>query len=107
MRLAKNEGKKSQDVTGEYLDRAAKEYPDYGESLGLSTRIIQDAMNPRLMVERRTLVGGPASVRVREEIAASYRLVQADSARIEDRRRRLGEAAEKLEKAIDTLIESG
>jgi len=107
VRIAKSEGNRPQDVTGAYLDRAAKEYPDYGEPLGLSTRIIQDSMNPRLMVERRTLVGGPAPVRVREEIAASNRLLQIDGVRIEARRRRLGEAAKKLERAIDALIESG
>ncbi len=107
VRIAKVEGKRPQDITEAYLDRAAKEYPDYGEPLGLSTKIIQDSMDPQLIVKRRTLVGGPAPVRVREEIAASIRLLQIDGVRTAARRRRLEEAAKKLEGAVDTLIESG
>lgn len=104
VRIAIGEGKKPREVTEEYLDRAAEEYPDYGKPLGLSTGIIQIAMNPREMVNRRTLVGGPAPIRVREQIAESDKLLLLDRARVEARRKKLAEAAEKLEKAIDALI---
>ena len=104
VRIAIGEGKKPRGVTGECLDRAAEEYPGYGKPLGLSTETIQRAMDPREMVNRRTLIGGPAPVRVREQIAESDKLLLLDRARVEARRGRLAEAAEKLEKAIDALI---
>jgi argininosuccinate lyase len=104
VRLAISEGRKPREVTGEYLDRAAVEYQDYGETLGLGTETIQRAMNPREMVNRRTLVGGPAPVRVREQIAKSNKLLPLDRARVEAKRRKLAEAADKLEKAIDELM---
>ena len=55
--IAKVEGKRPQDITGAYLDRAAKEYPDYGEPIGLSTKIIQDSMDPKLIVKGEHLSG--------------------------------------------------
>jgi len=104
VRVAISEGKMPQEVTDKYLDRAAKEYPDYGKPLGLSTEIIQRAMNPREMVNRRTLVGGPAPVRVSEQIAESMKLLRLDKAKVKAKRKKLAEAADKLEKAIDLLI---
>jgi argininosuccinate lyase len=104
VRMAINEGKTPQDVTEEYLDKAATQYPDYGKPVGLSTERIQRSMNPRDMVNRRTLIGGPAPVRVREEIAKSRNLLGKDIAKVKAKRNKLQTAAKKLEKAIDTLI---
>jgi hypothetical protein len=56
------------------------------------------------MVNRRTLIGGPAPVRVREQVSESRELLKHERAEVEVRRVALSEAAEKLENAIDTLI---
>jgi argininosuccinate lyase len=104
VRLAINEGKLPKDVDAEFLDRAAVEYPDYGEPLGLSTEMIQRAMDPREMVNRRTLIGGPAPERVREQIAESKELLKKNRATMEANNRWLEEAADKLESSIDALI---
>ncbi len=104
VRVAIGEGKTPRDVTTEFLDEAAEEYPDYGEPLGLSDDVIRVAMDPREMVNRRTLIGGPAPVRVREQISESRELLKHERAEVEAKLVALSEAAERLEKAIDTLI---
>jgi argininosuccinate lyase len=106
VRTAIKDGVKPQEVTGEYLDRAAVEYPDYGKPLGLDVKIIQNAMDPRQMVNRRILIGGPAPERVREEIKRSRCLMMEDYERVRVKRERLKTASERLEKAIDELISS-
>jgi len=62
-------------------------------------------MDPREMVNRRTLVGGPAPERVREQIAESRGLLKQNRPRVEARRLRLAKAANRLERAIDELIQ--
>ena len=104
VRMAISEGKAPQDVTEQYLDRAAMEYPDYAKSLGLSSEAIQRAMNPKDMVYRRTLIGGPAPERVAEQIAESRKLLQLHRLGVEAKRKKLDEAADKLERGIDALI---
>ena len=104
VRLAIEEKKSPKDVTSEYLDRAALEYPDYGQPLGLSDELIREAMDPTLMINRRTLIGGPAPVRVREEIQRSRELLENNRDRVEDKRRGLRDAESRLEEAIDALI---
>ena len=104
VRISMSKGKTPQDVTTELLDEAARKYPDYGEPLGLGDEIIRRAMDPREMVNRRTLIGGPAPVRVKEQIVESRKLLNHDRASLEAKRRALSEAAEKLEKVIDALL---
>jgi argininosuccinate lyase len=104
VRIAIEDGIKPDDVTSEYLDRAAVKYPDYGKPLALSTGVIQDAMDPHQMVNRRTLIGGPAPIRVREEIERSRRLIIDDAKKVRLKREKLKMASEKMEKAIDALV---
>ncbi len=105
VRLAIAENKSPKEVTSEYLDMAAIEYPDYGKPLGIGTELIQEAMDPRMMVNRRTLTGGPAPVRVREETQRSRILLAENRDKVEKIRDGLRAAEFKLEKAIDNLIE--
>jgi argininosuccinate lyase len=104
VRLAIDEKKSPKDVTSEFLDRAAVEYPDYGKPLGLSDELIQNAMNPREMINRRTLIGGPASERVKEEIQRSRKLVENKREKVGAMRKGLVKAERRLEEAIDALI---
>jgi argininosuccinate lyase len=104
VRIALEEGIKPSEVTGKYLDRAAEAYPDYARPLGLETSVVQAAMDPRQMVNRRTLIGGPAPERVMEEIARSRHLIEEDRGGVEARRRKLWNASEKMERAIDALL---
>ncbi len=93
-----------QEVTPELIDRCAKMVPEWGKPVGLSTEAIGRAIDPRAMVERRNLIGGVAPVRVREQITRSRELLERDNGRVEEKRKRLAEAAGKLEKAIDAII---
>ena len=61
-------------------------------------------MDPREMVNRRTLIGGPAPIRVREEIQSSRKLLEKNREKVKTLLAGLAEAERKLEKAIDALI---
>ena len=104
VRVAIEEGKAPGDVTSELLDEAAVAYPDYGMPLGLGDEAIRRAMDPREMVNRRTLIGGPAPVRVREQISESRGLLRLNREGVVARRSALSKASEGLERAIDALI---
>lgn len=104
VRLAIAEKKTPQDVTSEFLNRAAVEYPDYGKPLGLGDEVIREAMDPREMVNRRTLIGGPAPVRVKEEIQRSRELLGKNREKISSLHEGLTAAEGLLKKAIDDLI---
>ncbi len=104
VRIALGEGVSPSEVTCEYLDRAAEAYPDYAKPLGLATAVIQASMDPRQMVNRRTLIGGPAPERVKEEIVRSKRLIEEDRGGVARRRRKLVEASEVMERAINALV---
>jgi argininosuccinate lyase len=106
VRICVDERKTPQDVTPELIDRCAKMVPEWEKPVGLSMEAIKKAIDPRAMVERRDHVGGVAPVRVREQIAKSTELLSNDSVRVEVKRKKIAEAAEKLEKAIDALIGS-
>ncbi|MFA9437434.1 MAG: lyase family protein [Candidatus Bathyarchaeota archaeon] len=104
VRLAISEKKSPKDITSEFLNRAAVEYPDYRKPLGLPDGLIQEAMDPREMVNRRTLIGGPAPVRVKEEIQSSRKLLEKNREKVKTLLAGLAEAERKLEKAVDALI---
>ena len=99
------DGVHPKDVTSEYLDRASEAYLDYGKPLGLSTESIQDAMDPVQMVHRRTLIGGPAPIRLREQIAVSRKHLSSEVENLRKRCQILSDAATKMEKSIDALIQ--
>ena len=105
VRHAIDEGSVPGDVTEEVLDRAAEEYPGHAKPLGLSTAVIQEAMDPRAMVDRRTLIGGPAPIRVKETIAESREQLKGNRKTVKTLKGKLEASAVKLEKAIDDMIE--
>ena len=107
VRLAMSEGKSEKDVTSNFVDRAAVEYPVYGKPLNLSEESIRRAFNPEISVKKRIVHGGAAPERVREQINESREKLSKDKKNIEVKRNRLKAATEKLEKAIVGLMEKG
>ena len=107
VRIALEEGKTPQDVTPSFLDLAATEYADYGKPLGLSEETIQYAMDPWMMINRRTLIGGPSPERVKEQIDESEKLLKVNQDKLKSKRKTLQEASLKLEAAIDSIIGDG
>jgi argininosuccinate lyase len=104
VRHAIEEGTTPKEITEETLDRAALEYPGFEKPLGMSTALIQEAMDPRAMVERRILIGGPSPVRVKETIGDSWERLKGDRETVGALKERLEVSAERLEKAIDEII---
>jgi argininosuccinate lyase len=103
VRICIEEDRAPQEVTPELIDRCAEMVPEWGKPVGLSEEAIARAVDPRAMIERRTLIGGVAPVRVREQIAKSRELLERDRERVGAKRAKLAEAAGKLEEAIDAI----
>jgi argininosuccinate lyase len=106
VRLAISECKSENDVTSNFVDRAAVAYPVYGKPLHLSEASIRKAFNPEISVRRRSVHGGAAPDRVREQINESRERLMRDRKHLKEKRNRLKAAAEKLEQAIDGLIDA-
>lgn len=104
VRLALSEGKSERDVTSTFVDRAAVEYPNYGQPLHLREASIRIAFSPELSVNKRRVHGGTAPDRVREQIDESRATLMNDRKNVAVKRDRLMAAAAKLEEAIDELI---
>jgi len=105
-RLAISEGKSEKDITSEFVDRAAVEYPVYGKPLNLSEEAIRKAFDPKISVSRRAVHGGPSPDRMREQIATSRDKLRHDRKTIKVKREKLKAAADELETVIDALITS-
>jgi argininosuccinate lyase len=103
VRICIDEDITPQEVTPGLIDRCAKMVPEWGRPVGLSTEAIGRAIDPRAMIERRNLIGGVASVRVKEQITKSKDLLRWDKGRLATKRKKLAEATGKLEKAIDAI----
>ena len=84
------------------LDEAAVAY--YGETVGLSQELLEDALDPAKFVDRRILYGGPSPEESRRRLPEYYTQLEEDEAWVESADEQLQAAASKLESAIDALI---
>ena len=84
------------------VDEASVEY--MGEKVGLSEEALAQALDPMVFVESRTLYGGPAPEECRRRMAEYEARLREDEASVAEREGRLGEAARKLEAAIDGIL---
>jgi argininosuccinate lyase len=105
VRLAVSDGMSEKDVTSKFVDRAAVAYPAYGKPLNLKEEVIREAFDPKISVKKRVVNGGAAPKRVQEQITQSRDKLRIDRKDVNNRRSRLKLAEEKLERAIDRLIE--
>jgi argininosuccinate lyase len=104
VRICIEEGRTPQEVTPELIDKSAKLVPEWGKPIGLSMKAIERAIDPRAMVERRNHFGGVAPIRVKEQIARSREQLEHDNRKVKDKRVKLAKAINRLEKAIDAII---
>ena len=89
-------------MTTALLDEAAIEY--MGEPVHLSEASLRNALDPEHFVKSRTLHGGPAPEEARRQIAEFQAALERDRDELEAARRRIGEAHEKLEAAVDAVL---
>jgi argininosuccinate lyase len=102
VRRALEEGKKPADVDGAFVNRAAQEY--IGEPVNLSDGALREALDPLRAVKARTLLGGTAPDEVKRQIDQCYEILRRDSAQLTDKRKKLSDAATRLENAIDAIV---
>jgi argininosuccinate lyase len=104
VRKALEQNKKVTDIDSSFLDLAAREY--IGEPLALGDDEIRRVLDPLRAVKARTLVGGTAPAEVQRQIDHCYGLLRQDAAALAEKRKKLDEAAVKLEAAIDVILKT-
>jgi argininosuccinate lyase len=102
VRTALEQNKKPADIDSKFLDMAAREY--IGEPLNVRDRALREVLDPLRAVKARTLFGGTAPDEVKRQIMKSRTVLAQERQALSDRRSQLGQAAAKLEAAIDQLL---
>ncbi|MCH8088166.1 MAG: argininosuccinate lyase, partial [Chloroflexi bacterium] len=92
-----------QEVTPALLDEAAVEY--MGEPVGLGDEALRLALDPVEFVNRRTLYGGPSPEECLRRLPEYQAQLEQDKAMVEEKSKGLSQAADKLERAIDALVD--
>lgn len=104
VRFTYERGLTPQDVTPELLDEAAIEY--FGEPVRLSNEALQAALDPENFVRTRTLYGGPGPDEVRRRLPDYQASLRSDQQWLAGQQAWHEESAQRLETAIDELINS-
>ena len=91
------------DVTPALLDEAAIEY--MGEPVHLSAESLRQALDPQNFVRSRPIYGGPAPEEVRRRLAEFRAALQRDDADYQAARRQIDRAKEKLEAAVEAVLD--
>jgi argininosuccinate lyase len=89
-------------VDSVFLDEAAVEY--LSSPLRLSEREIREVLDPVRAVQARRLIGGTAPDEVERQLAACLKHLESDREILAGRRRKLADAAARLEHAIDAIV---
>jgi argininosuccinate lyase len=89
-------------LTPEILDEASTLYMD--RPLGLEQAQIDEALDPRACIARRTGIGGPSPETHLAQIAEDLIMLDQDQRRLDALKARLAAAARELESAIDTIL---
>lgn len=103
VRIGVGRGISQSGVTSALVDEAALEY--MGQPLQLSDDTIRRALTPMECVKARTLTGGPAPERVREDIARAQAQCADDETEMQAVQTRLEQSRALLEKAIDAIVD--
>src|SRR5438128_4142284 len=102
IRLCEDRGLGPDGVTPALLDEAAQAY--HGKPAGLDAAQIKAALDPGRFIASRTMQGGPAPAESLRQADLFDQGLAADEATVAAIHARLGEAARKLEGAIDELL---
>ncbi len=102
IRLCEDRGLGPDGVTPALLDEAAQAY--HGKPAGLDAAQIKAALDPGRFIASRTMQGGPAPAESLRQADLFDQGLAADEAAVAAIHARLGEAARKLEGAIDDIL---
>ena len=102
VREAIEEGMKLSEVSTDMVDRVCHEVT--GRKAGLTEDVIRGATDPRINVERRSSLGGPAPVEVSRMINLRRNSLSEARDKQRERLRRIDEAKKKQEELIHSLV---
>jgi argininosuccinate lyase len=103
VRKALEQGKKPLDIDSEFLDLAACEY--LGKPIDLGNQRLHEVLDPLRAVKARTLIGGTAPTEVKRQIETCWARLRKDTEALAHKKQKLADAATRLERAIDAIIE--
>jgi argininosuccinate lyase len=104
VRLCEERGLGPADVTPELLDEAAVAYHGHGYKLDQAE--IKEALDPGRFIATRTLRGGPAPSESQRQARLFGELLAADERTVTGMEARLAESRDKLEQAVERIIDS-
>jgi argininosuccinate lyase len=102
VRKSLEQGKKPLDIDSQFLDQAAREY--MGRPIMLDDQRIREVLDPLRAVKTRTLTGGTAPAEVQRQIDACFARLRKDTEVLAGKKRRLADAALRLERAVDAIL---
>ena len=103
VRRAIEEGLKLSEISLETINEVSKEIR--GTDLELTDESLRGATDPRINVERRVSIGGPAPIEVGRMAEDRRRKIEETKKRQETRVEKYISSAERLEKTLDGLLE--
>lgn len=101
-RLGIAEGLKPNQITADLVELASMEYN--GRELGLTDEQVSRAMDPTNSVNNHDMIGGPAPVRVKEELEMHHKKLEQDIVWLKSRQNHVKEASAKMEAAVDAIV---
>lgn len=101
---ARQEGLQASAITPAIIDAAALLV--IGRELGVEIERLGAYLAPRRFIEKRTVLGGPAASAIREYLALERTRLDTDQQWLEQKRRRIGLAAENLEIRSREILEA-
>ncbi|MGH9043552.1 MAG: argininosuccinate lyase [Acidimicrobiales bacterium] len=102
VRLCEERGIAAAQVGSQLVNEAANIY--LGRALGLDQTAIENALDPRASVERRTLVGGPAPSAVRSNIEHLAVELAADARRLSETQKRWVDGRQALATSVSEFV---
>ena len=102
VRLASEAGTSPSEVTGELVDKAAKEVMN--RTIGLSTNTVQDALDPVNFINGLVTLGSSNPKEVAKMVEDCRDKLKKEQDWLEQKKAKLSSAREKLSKAVDAVI---
>lgn len=95
-------GRTALDIDADALESASQSL--FGRALGISNEVVRNALDPMENIRLRTIVGGPAPVRMQEMVARRATALELDDGTVRATVDRTARADERLESMVAALI---
>ena len=102
VREAIEAGRTAMDIDASALEAASQSL--FARSLGIADAVVRNALDPMANIRLRTIVGGPAPVRMQEMVSARIAALERDEGGVRTTLQRIARADERLEAMVSALL---